>query len=293
MLLASTGAVAAPKVKVVASFQPEGGRIADAAIFGRGHIALLYSEAGRIADYTSDGRLQQHIVREAGIEALFRPTACFARGDGSLMVFDEVAHQVFNIASDGNIGSGVNLAYSEATGEAPLALARVGDLLDAGSGQLWAMLPDRGALARFSRSGDLLERQLLADDLPYQPAQLTRPQFDLSGTLYVLDYAQGSILYRRAGEKGFRRIKLTDAGELDAFPGIQDYAASPDGVLLAATYDPQKPLLVLAPDGQGYKAHPLKLKLPAGPNQIALRYSGGKYILWTRDATQVTLLELQ
>jgi hypothetical protein len=231
-------------------------------------------------------------VREAGIEALFRPTACFTRSDGSLMVFDEVAHQVFSIASDGNIGSGVNLGYSESGADPPIALARVGDLLDAGSSQLWAMLPDRGVLARFSKSGDILERQMIASELPYEPAQLTRPQFDSAGTLYVLDYAQGSILYRKSGETGFRRIKLATEAGVDGFPSIQDYAANPDGILLAVTYDEAKPLLLLAPDGQGYKAHPLKLKLPAGPNQIAVRYSGGKYILWTRDATQVTLLEL-
>src|SRR5690606_26405754 len=74
----------AAEARIVARFVPEAGQIADAAILGTDHIALLYPQDGRIADYSMEGRLMQHIIREGGAELEFLPTACTEGPDRSI-----------------------------------------------------------------------------------------------------------------------------------------------------------------------------------------------------------------
>lgn len=292
-LAALTLPALAVEVRTLVRFNAEPGLISDAAILGNGNIALLYPEAGRIASYSPGGRLSQHIIREAGIEQPFRPSACCIDSEGYLLVFDEAEHQLFRIASDGNIGSGVNLAYAPSPSEPALAVARLGGLFPVAKG-VWALLYDKGVLARFARDGSLEERIDLASALGRGDLQPARAQEGPPGSLFLMDYSQGSILYRLAATEAFRRISLPfEAGDGAILPWLQDFAVDASGRILAATSSSKSPLLLLLPQRDGYRAHPLKLSLPQNENRIAVRCSAGKYILWTRDHPYVAVLELR
>ena len=112
-ILLVLGLIASPataqSLRIVSRFAPEDGRIVDAALVSGNHLMLLYPDAGRIADYTLAGELQQHIVREGGEERRFRPSACIAGRQDGLLVFDEAAHKVFFIGADGNISKGIDI----------------------------------------------------------------------------------------------------------------------------------------------------------------------------------------
>lgn len=287
------GRAAAVQVRTVVSFTAEPGVISDAAILGNGNIALLYPEVGRIASYTAQGKLSQHIIREAGIKQVFRPTACCVDSDGYLLVFDEAEHQLFRIASDGNIGSGVNLAYARSPAEPSLAVARLGSLFAAPKG-VWALLGDKAVLARFGRDGTQAESLDLAAALAEDGPALARAQEGQPGSLYIMDFNQGAILYRLDSSAAFRRIAMpfeTDGGV--TLPWLQDFAVDKSGRILAATSNARNPLLLLLPQEEGYRAHPLKLSLPPNENRIAVRWCAGKYIVWTRDHPFVSVLELR
>ncbi|MCH7472345.1 hypothetical protein IIA79_05270 [bacterium] len=280
-------------VRVEARFVPEEGRIADAAVMANGHLALLYPDEGRIADYTPDGRLFQHIVSESGAQHRFRPTACIAGPGEMLYVFDEAAHAVFNITPDGNMTRGVGLAYPDSGGGGTLALSRVGGLAY-GRDTLWAMLPERGVLAGFDDEGALDELLDLGALLPFANAVYTRAQFLPDGWLYFLDYHQGAVIYRRGQDGNFKRLR--PAGTPDSFLNaatVQDFAVDSQRNILLATHDEANPLMLLVPGEQGYESHPLELELPDGAHRLACRHSRGKYIVWLRDEPLVLVLQLQ
>ncbi len=281
----------AQSAQMVAKLTPEAGRIADAALLGGDHLVLLYPELGHIADYTLDGTLHQHIVREGGVERRFRPTACIANGADSLLVFDEAAHKVFFIGADGNITRGIDLAYPDETG-ALLALSRVGDIAVSGSDVLWAMLPERATLAGFDLSGNHVISLDLGELLPYSPATYTRAQLLADGSLYILDYYQGAVLYRRGITGAFRRLRLEGPDGADAIPAMQDFAVDNAGNVLVATHDADAPLVLLTPGTNGYESHNVELSLPDGVPKLACRCSGGKFIVWARDETEVFIIEI-
>jgi len=280
LTLLSFSAAQAQSAQMVAQLTPEAGLIADAALLGGDHLVLLYPELGHIADYTLDGTLHQHIVREGGVERRFRPTACIANGADSLLVFDEAAHKVFFIGADGNITRGIDLAYPDETGTL-LALSRVGDIAVSGSDVLWAMLPERATLAGFDLSGNHVISLNLGDLLPYSPATYTRAQLLDDGSLYFLDYYQGAVLYRRGITGAFRRLRLEGPDGADAA-----------GNVLVATHDADAPLVLLTPGAEGYQSHNVELSLPNGVPKLACRCSGGKFIVWTRDETVVFIIEI-
>jgi hypothetical protein len=282
----------AVQVRTATRFNAEPGVISDAAILGNGNLALLYPEAGRIASYSPQGKLGIHIIREAGVSVPFRPTACCIDGDGYLLVFDESERQLFRIASDGNIGTGVNLCYAARPADPPLALARVGGLIPAPSG-VWAVLSDKAALARFSRDGTMTEAVDLRSALQLEPLTAVRVQQSKPGSLYLLNYEQGTIHYRGNAYEEFRRIIVPLDKEQDALtPWVQDFAVDDQGRILVATASASRPLMLLLPEKSGYRAHPLKLALPPGEHRIAVRWCAGKYIMWTRDNPIVVVLEL-
>ncbi|MBN2083201.1 hypothetical protein JW859_13465 [bacterium] len=282
----------AQSLKIVARFAPEDGRIVDAALLDGQHLILLYPDAGRLADYTLDGQLHQHIVREGGAERRFRPLACIARSPRELLVFDEAAHKVFFIGADGNISRGVDLAYPSSGGTL-LALSRVGDLAVGGSDVIWAMLPETNTLAGFDLAGNYVTSLALGELLPYAPAIYTRAQLFPDGSLYLLEYHQGAVIYRHGPDGAYRRLRLNTADGGTVLPELQDFAVDDAGNVLLVTHDEQSPLQLLTPGGAGYAAHPVDLDLPGGNNRLACRWSGGMFILWTRDKPEVIVLQLQ
>lgn len=291
LALGLAGPARAQTLRVVGRFTPEPGDIVDAAVLPDGHLMLLYPETGRIADYGFDGTLNQHIIREGGEERRFRPLACVTSPGGDLLVFDEAAHKVFFIGADGNITKGIDLAYP-AEGGTLLALSRVGDLA-AGAGQvIWATLPERGVLAAFDYDGNYVVSLDLAAMLPYQPAVYTRAQVLPDGSIYVLEYHQGAVLYRRGTQGAYHRLRLSEPEGAVVVPALQDFAVDDGGNVLLVTHSDSTPLQLLTPGPNGYQAHPVNLDLPSGQRRLACRWSGGMFILWTRDNPEVTVLQL-
>lgn len=281
---------AAQTLRIVARLAPEPGRIVDAALLNDEHLLLLYPDQGRIADYTLDGELHQHILREGGRELRFRPSACAVAPDGNLLVFDEAAHKVFFIGPDGNISRGIDLAYPGEDG-ALLALSRVGDLTLGTSSVIWASLPEQGVLAGFDYDGNHVTSLNLAGMLPYDPAVYTRTQMLSDGSLFVLEYHQGAVLYRRGSEGSFRRLRLAAADGEVAAPVLQDFAVDEAARVLLVTHSEDAPLAMLIPAEDGYRSHPVDLDLPGGHRRLACRRSAGMFIVWTRDKPEVIVLQ--
>jgi hypothetical protein len=281
----------AQTARVVVRITPEQGSIVDAALLDADHLLLLYPAEGRIADYSLGGELRQHIVREAGVERRFRPTACVASAADSVLVFDEAAHKVLFVGADGNIRRGIDLAYPDPA-HGLLALSRVGDLALGTGDVIWAMLPERGVLAGFDLDGRHIVSLDLAAMLPYAPAVYSRAQVLPDGSLFVMEYNQGAVLYRRGATGGFHRIKLEATAGVDAAPLLQDFAVDAVGNVLLATYDETQPLRLLTPGADGYYSHPLEIDLPGDSPRLACRHSGGKYIVWTRDEPLLIVLEV-
>ena len=282
----------AQTVKVLARITPQDGHISDAAVLDNSHLVLLYPEAGQIADYSLDGKLYQHIVREAGAESRFTPTFCAVAPDGKLLVFDETAHKLFTITEDGNIVSGVDLAYPASESDV-LALSRIGGLSVDAAGLVWVVLPERGVLAGFDIEGTYQASVDLAGLLPYSGAVYTRAQWLKDGSLYALDYHQGAVLYRSAGETHFHLVKMQSPAGLDAAPLAQDFAVDDAGNILFITSAEGPQLLLLTPGKQGYESHAVEIKLPTGAKRLACCHSQGRFIVWSRDKPLVCVLELR
>jgi hypothetical protein len=282
----------AAEARIVARFVPEAGAISDAAILGPNHVALLYPEEGRIADYSLEGRLMQHIIREGGAELAFLPTACTEGPDGSIWVFDEASRRVFQIAPDGNFTRSINLAYEYADGSV-LALSRVGDL-DVGRDKLlWVLLPDRGTLTAFDGNGTMQDQIYLQKLLPWPEAIYARTANLEDGSMFVLDYHQGAVLYRHKNETDFHRMILTRPDGVESVPGVQDFAVDEKGNVMLATYDGNGELYFLEPRGEDYASRRIALELPPGPHRLACRYSAGRFIVWLRDSQLVYVLEVR
>ncbi|MCB1221975.1 hypothetical protein KDL30_15045 [bacterium] len=282
----------AAEARIIARFVPEAGSIADAAILGTDHIALLYPAEGRIADYSLEGRLMQHIIREGGAELQFQPTACTEGPDLSIWVFDEAAHRVFQIAPDGNFTRSINLAYEYADGTV-LALSRVGDIDVGKDGLLWVLLPDRGTITAFDKEGNMKDQVYLQKLLPWPDAVYARTANLADGSMFVLDYHQGAVLYRRGQETDFHRLILNRPAEVDSVPGVQDFAVDESGNVMLATYGNGGELYFLEPNGTDYLARRVDLKLPEGEHRLACRYSNGRFIVWLRDSQLVYVLEVR
>lgn len=281
-------ALSEQRVRIVARITPQSGRIMDAALLSE-HLMLLYPDSGQIADYTLDGKLNQHIIREGGMNSRFKPTSC-STASGELLVFDEADHKVFFISPDGNISQGIDLAFPSDDGL--LALSRIGDLAYGANKMIYALLPERGVIALFDRKGNHQESLDLAALLPYSNGLYSRLGVLADGSLFVMDYSQGAVLYRRGAAQGFRRLRLSDTAEAQVAPTLQDFAVDEAGNVLIATTDTTNPLLLLDNSEDGYHSHALDLKLPAGSQRLACRYSGGKYIVWSRDRPYVIVLQV-
>jgi hypothetical protein len=292
-VLCAQPGLAAPTLHIIARIAPEDGGIADAALINDEHLALLYPEAGHIADYTLDGQLYQHLFRESGMQRRFRPTACCASGDNGLAVFDEAAQQVFFFDADGNIARGIDLAYPTGTGNAATVLSAIGDLQIGAGDSLWVTLPERGVLATFRKDGQLKAQMDLAAALPYANGLYTRAQVLSDGSLFVLDYHQGAVIYRNKQEEHYHRLQLGVPDGLEAAPMVQDFAVDDQGNVLIVTNLEAKPVILLTPAADGYSLHTVDLKLPVAPARLACRYSRGRFILWTREKPYVLLLELR
>jgi hypothetical protein len=309
LLIAMAPAQAATNLRTVARFAPAKGLISDAALLPNGHIVLAYPEGSYLADYSPDGKLTRHVIREGGLKDPFTPTMVVAGNDDGLFVFDEAEHHVFRVADDGNFSKGIDLALEGAGPRArpagggaqgpppssPVAASRIGSLSLAPDGSLWALLPDRQQFAHFDAKG----KQLGLLDLPallggagiYARGQVTR-----DGTLYVLDIAQGAIYARPPVQAGaaaapkFRRIRVTDDTRgFEAIPSLQDFAVLGDGTLLAATTDAQRPLMLLSPGANGRVSKPVSLQL-GGAKQLSVRASKGSFIVWASDSPVVFVL---
>jgi hypothetical protein len=316
LLALDAGRATAAQLSVVQTVKAAPGLISDAALQSDGVLYLCYPEAGRIAQYGPDGKLLQDIIREAGIAKRFRPTTCVltsgaklpsgnavanalhqargqtpSSGGQALQVFDEAEHQVWLIGSDGNTASGIDLAYPSPGGA--LALSRIGQLLRGTDGLLWALLPDRGALCSFDGKGNLQQQLDLNKLLPYPAAAYSRAQFLDDGSLYVLDYNQGAVLYRRGTDAAFRRLAVDKTAGLDGAPAVQDFAADEQGNVLLLTAADSQPALLLTPSAKGYVTHALRLPLGRGPQRLGCRYQSGRFIIWNRDSGVVLLCELQ
>ena len=275
---------------VVARFAPAAGSITDAAMLD-GRIVLLYPQSGHMAEYSTAGKLTRHIMREAGREKDFRPMFCMAGGDGGLLVFDEAEHKLFAVEPDGNFSSGIDFAYP--VGGSAIALSRIGGLAYSGEGDISALLADKDMLAWFDWDGKLTGQLDLTKELPYKNARYVRPQLLNDGSLFVLEYHQGAVVYRRGSTDKFRRIRLETPDGLSAAPVIQDFAVDNTGNVLVVTADSAPRVQVLTPGSGGYKASTLKLDLPLEVARYSCRYSKGKFILWARDTPLVVVLELR
>ena len=288
--LAYAAPVMGQSVGILARFTPEAGNITDAVLLENGRIALFYPEAGRIAEYTLEGALHHHILHEGGEHRVFTPVCGLATSGANLLVFDSASLNLFRIELDGNIGKAVKLAYPAASGA--IALSQISGLSLDAKGQLWAMLTAQGKLACFDREGVFIEELDLNALLPYKPACYTRAAWLPDGTLFLLDYSQGAILYRRPGEQSFRRVRLDAPEDVDAAPVLQDFAVDDLGNLLAVTTASSQPVMLLTPNTEGYTAHRLNVPLPEGSNRLACRWSNGRFIVWLRDQPLVCVLEL-
>jgi hypothetical protein len=299
---------AAPRVNIEAKFTPVTGVISDATLLSSGRVGLCYPDAGFFAEYTLDGRLFQHTVREAGIELPFRPVCCAAGPADDVLIFDEAEGKLFEVEPDGNFNEGVKLAFKVPGSANSIALPTVGDIcwqakvvnnvaLPPSKGYLvWAMLPERGELACFNSAGAQISAMAFNSLLPYEDAIYTRAQFAADGSLFVMDYLQGAVIYRRGGESQFRRLRpvpLDKASGAEAAPQLQDFAVDSAGIILAASTDSAKPLLLLTPGKQGYDSRKVDLGLPKGEHRIGVRYGRGKFIVWLRDTPLVCVLRLQ
>lgn len=278
------------ELAIVARFSPEQGLISDAAIFGDWRLALLYPEQGRIADYSLNGLLNQHITRESGEGTRFIPTTCATGLFSTLAVFDEASSALFTIAPDGNITKGIALAYPTGPGSAT-ALSRIGDLEVDGNGSIWVLLPDRGILAQFDGNGGYLGEQNLRQALGNKLALPSRFQFQPGGSLSFLDYHQGAV-FIKAADGGFQRIALAQSDVFDAVPSVQDYAVDQAGNILLATHDVEHPLVLLVPENGEMVAHQLSVDFPSGARRLACRYSAGKFIVWSREEPFLIVIEL-
>ncbi len=291
LVTALYGTARAAEARIVARFVPEAGQIADAAILGPDHVALLYPGEGRIADYSLEGRLMQHIIREGGEELEFLPTACTEGPDLSIWVFDEASHRVFQIAPDGNFTRSINLAYEFADGRV-LALSRVGDLDVGQDGLLWVLLPDRGTITAFDKDGNMVDQVFLQKLLPWPDAIYARTANLENGSMFVLDYHQGAVLYRHGRERDFHRLILDPPEGVDSVPGVQDFAVDEAGNVLLATYGNGGELYFLEPRGEDYASRRVELQMPEGEHRLACRYSNGRFIVWLRDSQLVYVLEV-
>lgn len=312
LLLCAQSALAAVKVNIEARFKPEAGFIADAAMMGSGRVGLAYPDSGHVAEYSLDGRLFKHLVREAGVELPFRPSCCVAGPGDDLLIYDEAEQAVFEVEPDGNFSKGLTLAYDPGDNKT-IALSKVGDLawqpelrggkpLPPAKGFLtWAMQPDNGDFCAFDGKGRQVSTMNLSRLLPFENAMYTRAQFSGDKSLFVLDYAQGAILYQRGAGTQFRRIRVIQPPKLsgdaersiEGAPMLQDFAVDGDGNIIAATRDDKRALMLLSPGAKGYDSRRIDLKLPAGANRIGIRYSRGKFIVWLRDDPEVLVLRLQ
>ena len=277
-------------VSVIARFTPEAGNITDAVLLDNGHIALFYPDGGRIVDYAMDGTVNQHIVHEGGAARVFQPVCGLTASGGNILAFDAASLNLYRVGLDGNIGKSVKLAYP--SGHGAIALSQLSGLSLDSKGQIWVMLTASGKLACFDRDGQYTEELDLARLLPYSPACYTRSAWLNDGTLFLLDFSQGAILYRKPGETSFRRVRLDVPDGVDAAPVLQDFAVDDQGNILAATADSDKPVMLLTPSSSGYTAHRLNVPLPDGGNRLACRWSNGRFIVWLRDQPFVCVLEI-
>ena len=283
---------AAVEISIIARFAPEAGNIADVAVMANNHLALLYPAEGRIADYSMNGLLNQHIIREGGVEARFKPVACSSGPNDMLYVYDEASSSVYTIGSDGNIHKGVNLVYPLAEGGATV-LSRIGDLWVDATGSIWSLLPDRGVLAAFGADGNFVSQLNLLTKVGDPLATFSRAQFAADGSLFVLDYHQGAVFRIHPAADEINRIVLSNPQEVDALPQVQDFAVDPGVNVLMATYDSDRPLVLLVPDGDKFRLHPISLDLPPDAGRLACKYSGGKYIIWSRESPFLVVLQLR
>jgi hypothetical protein len=277
-------------VSIIARFAPEAGNITDAVLLDNGHLALFYPDSGRIAEYSLDGTLHHHIVHEGGTQRVFTPVCGLAPSGANMLVFDAASLNLYRVELDGNIGKAVKLAYPAASGA--IALSQLSGLSLDAQGRLWAMLTAEGKLAGFDRNGIFTEELDLTTLLPYTPACYTRSAWLPDGTLFLLDYSQGAILYRNPGEQAFRRVRLDAPEGVDAAPVLQDFAVDDRGHILAVTTASSQPVMLLTPSSAGYTAHRLNVPLPTGSNRLACRWSNGRFIVWLRDQPLVCILEL-
>ncbi len=281
---------AGQSVSIIARFAPEAGNITDAVLLDNGRVALFYPDKGRIAEYTLEGVLHHHIVHEGGEQRVFQPVCGVAAGGGNIMVFDAASLNLYRVELDGNIGKSVKLAYP--SGNGAIALSQLSGLSLDSQGRIWAMLTAAGKLACFNRDGEFTEELDLRQQLPYSPACYTRSAWLRDGTLFLLDFSQGAILYRKPSEASFRRVRLDAPEGVDAAPVLQDFAADDRGNILAVTTASSQPVMLLTPSATGYTAHRLNVPLPTGGNRLACRWSNGRFIVWLRDQPLVCILEL-
>jgi hypothetical protein len=281
---------AGQSVSVIARFAPEAGNITDAVLLDNGRVALFYPDNGRIVEYTLDGTLHHHIVHEGGEQRVFQPTFGLAPSGANMLVYDAATLNLFRIELDGNIGRSVKLAYP--AGDGAIALSQLSGLSLDAQGRLWVMLTANNKLACFGSNGEFKEELDLSRQLPYAPACYTRSAWLGDGTLFLLDYSQGAILYRKPGESSFRRVRLEVPAGVDAAPVLQDFAVDDRGNILAVTTASSQPVMLLTPSSAGYTAHRLNVPLPAGSNRLACRWSNGRFIIWLRDQPLVCILEL-
>jgi hypothetical protein len=161
---------------------------------------------------------------------------------------------------------------------------------------IWALLPERGEFVCFNSAGTQTSRVSFTDELPYPGALYTRAQFGGNDSLFVMDYTQGAILYRKDGDEQFRRLRPIgpekDSG-VDAMPALQDFAVDAGGNILATTYDSAKPLLLLTPGKSGYDSRKIDIGLPKGSHLASVRYGRGQFVVWLRDTAFVSVLRLK
>jgi hypothetical protein len=299
LLLLSTVALAASDLRVEARFAPAKGLISDAALLGNGDVLLAYPQDSYLADYSPDGKLVRHVIRENGLQVRFHPTMLCAlrkkntdkdsEKSAGVIVFDEAERHVFRVALDGNFSKGIDLGVIEAADDPPISAARIGALSIAGDGSLWAMLAGKDWLTHFDERGKQLGHVDLADELGSRGVY-ARAQVLADGTLYLLDYSQGAIMYRPPGQPKFRRVKVSDPhGAFETQPAVQDFAALDDGTLLVATTDDRRPLLLLSPAANGRTSRPIALQL-GDARRLSVRASRGKFIVWASDSPVVFVL---
>jgi len=147
-------------------------------------------------------------------------------------------------------------------------------------------------LASFDAEGQHQGDLDLTKLLPYPSATYTRAQLLPDGSLFVLDYLQGAVLYRRGASGQFHRLRLGEQAAEVAVPQVQDFAADDSGNMLIATYSESAPLVLLTYERDGYHSHSLEIKLPVGGSRLACRQSRGKYIVWSRDRPFVLVLQV-